>query len=446
MSHFAMPVAIRTRLLVIVLAAVALILIALVAGFNLALRTALDREATHLAQARARAVLATLDTTSGHVRVGETPDDAIVDAQVWVYDRTTLVEGPQASAVAADAAAAGVAAAAPGIRDIPKLRLASVPVAIGDRTIGAVVAAVALQPYDSTTRAALVASIALGLLLAVAIALITAWTLRRALRPVHEMTVLAAEWSERDVERRFSQGPPRDELTQLAATLDQLLGRLAASLRREQRFSAELAHELRTPLSRIRAECELALGQRDADPGSAESFADIARSADEMSRTIDALVAAARHGAGHQRGVTDAAAVLERLSRRARTTTDGLVTVEVRPVPAMRIAADADLVERIVAPLLENALRYAVGCVTLDAHREADMVVIVVDDDGPGVGAADRGLIFEPGARGAAARGGGGGAGLGLALARRLANDVAGSVELEPTKVGARFAVRLPGV
>jgi signal transduction histidine kinase len=108
--------------------------------------------------------------------------------------------------------------------------------------------------------------------------------------------------------------------------------------------------------------------------------------------------------------------------------------------------ADADLVERIVAPLLENALRYATGRVTLDAHREADTVVIVVDDDGPGVAAADRGLIFEPGARGAAARGGGGGAGLGLALARRLAGDVAGSVELEPTKVGARFAVRLPGV
>jgi len=59
------------------------------------------------------------------------------------------------------------------------------------------------------------------------------------------MTRQAAVWSERDLERRFSLGKPYDEVTELASTLDRLLDRLAASLRREQRFSAELSHEQR---------------------------------------------------------------------------------------------------------------------------------------------------------------------------------------------------------
>src|SRR3954452_279421 len=93
-----------------------------------------------------------------------------------------------------------------------------------------------------------------------------AWgLLRSALRSVSRMTRQAATWSERDLDRRFGLGEPHDELTQLASTLDGLLHRLAASLRHEQRFSAELSHELRTPLSRVIAETELAL-RRERTP------------------------------------------------------------------------------------------------------------------------------------------------------------------------------------
>src|SRR4029079_6118700 len=80
-----------------------------------------------------------------------------------------------------------------------------------------------------------------------------------ALRPVAEMTERAAHWSENDLHRRFGLGPPRDELTALAAQLDRLLRRIHPDLRHEQRFSAEMAHELRTPLAGVRAEAELAL-------------------------------------------------------------------------------------------------------------------------------------------------------------------------------------------
>ena len=91
------------------------------------------------------------------------------------------------------------------------------------------------------------------------------WMLNSAFRPVVKMTNNAEAWSSEDLDRRFDMGPPHDELTQLAHTLDGMLDRLAASLRREQRFSAEVSHQLRTPLAKIKAEAELAL-RRERPP------------------------------------------------------------------------------------------------------------------------------------------------------------------------------------
>ena len=92
-----------------------------------------------------------------------------------------------------------------------------------------------------------------------AVALLSHWILGKALLPVSRMTDDAAAWSDHDLDRRFDRGEPYDELTRLAATLDAMLERLSASLRHEQRLTAELSHELRTPLARIAAETELAL-------------------------------------------------------------------------------------------------------------------------------------------------------------------------------------------
>ena len=125
--------------------------------------------------------------------------------------------------------------------------------------VGTVVAGVALAPYDETATIALVGSLGLAVALLAAVALLSHWILGKALLPVSRMTDDAAAWSDHDLDRRFDRGEPYDELTRLAATLDALLERLSASLRHEQRLTAELSHELRTPLAKIAAETELAL-------------------------------------------------------------------------------------------------------------------------------------------------------------------------------------------
>jgi two-component system, OmpR family, heavy metal sensor histidine kinase CusS len=106
---------------------------------------------------------------------------------------------------------------------------------------------------------------------------------------------------------------------------------------------------------------------------------------------------------------------------------------------------DADVVERIVAPLLDNAGRYARSRVTLSAQAVDGRVLLTVADDGPGVPTEERETIFEPGA-GQRRSNGHGGAGLGLPLARRLAKAIGGDVTLAPGQHarGAEFRVELP--
>ena len=138
-------------------------------------------------------------------------------------------------------------------------RLYATPIKRAGQRVGTVVAALSLEPYERSASRTLVASLIFAgatLMLIIAVAV---WIVRRALRPVDRMTAEAATWSESDLDHRFNVGEPHDELTRLASTFDHMLDRLASSLRREQRFSAELSHELRTPLAAISAEAELAL-------------------------------------------------------------------------------------------------------------------------------------------------------------------------------------------
>ena len=226
-----------------------------------------------------------------------------------------------------------------------------------------------------------------------------------------------------------------------------LLDRLAASLRHERRFSAELSHELRTPLARVRAESELALRRHREPHAYRHALELIQRNADQLARTIDALVAAARYEAGGERGTADAQQVAEGAARAC----SGLAAerqMNLRITPAaqrLRVGVDGDLAERILQPVLENACRYGATSVHVGIGRENSSIVYTIDDDGPGVAGDEPDRIFEPGVRGRAPRPGDDqGAGLGLALARRLARSIDGDVVADPAARGGRFLVRLP--
>jgi signal transduction histidine kinase len=436
---------IRNRLLLVVVATVAVAVVGLLAAFNLILSHTLDTNARDALRSRASASLALLEVKSGGVSVREAPDASAHDAGMWLFSGHRLLEHPPATSTV-DAAARRLAGTPGGFADVSSadVRLYAVPVLANRHRVGTVVVATSLAPYEQTRSLALVSSLVLGGVLLTLVAFAARWLLASSLRPVVRMTRQAATWSDRDLDKRFALGEPHDELTELAATLDGLLDRVATSLRHEQRFSAELSHELRTPLARVLAETELALKRERGLEEYRRALEVVRGSAEQLARTVDALVAAARYEAGSRRGTADAYTVAsEAAAACAGLAAERRLELAVEP-PAhpIRIGVERDLAERILQPVLENACRYAAGRVTVKIGRAGGAVSYSVSDDGPGVRDDERERIFEPGVRGAAANGDG--SGLGLSLARRLAHTVTGDVEAVAGSGGGRFLVRLP--
>jgi two-component system, OmpR family, sensor kinase len=434
------------RLLATALLSVALALAVLVAAFNLLLGRQLDANAADQARARATAELAAVDTNGGAVTVGEAADAGVGDSPIWVFAGDRPVEQPRLAPRVNDAARA-LAASGRSATEVPgaDVRLEALPIVQNGRRIGTVIAGVSLKPYENAKRTALVASLVLSALLLAVVAVVTRRLLKQALRPVSTMAASARAWSANELDRRFDLGTPTDELTELAATLDALLDRIADSLRREQRVTAEISHELRTPLARVMTEAELAL-RREREPGEYRTaLAAVERNAQAMARIVEALLDAARAEAGVRRGSADPNAVARHVAEACRELASGR-GVEVELVEAagvFRLDIDDELAARTLQPIVENACRHARSKVTLtvtasDGSGQAEFGVL---DDGAGVADEDRALIFEPGARGRT--GSPDGTGLGLALARRLAESSGGEVELADGLPSA-FRLRLP--
>jgi signal transduction histidine kinase len=438
---------IRHRLLLVVLAGVAVAIAGLVVGFNLILDRTLDHDSRNLARTRATAQAALLRREHGRLVVVETPGDAAADSYIWVFSGGRAIERPRAGR-RVEAAAGALSGGSARFVDVQAadVRLYAEPVVVGGDRVGTVVAGVSLAAFEQTRRIALTASVILGFLVLALVAAAASWMLRSALRPVHTMTTQAASWSELELDDRFPVGEPFDELTELAATLNGLLDRIAASFRREQRFSAEISHELRTPLARVLAESELALRRERTPEEYRHALGLVHRNAAQLTRMVDALVAAARHQTGG-RGTADAYAV----AAEAAGACAGLISsrgleLELRP-PAypVRVGVELDLAERILQPVLENACRYGESTIRISIDRDRRAVYYAIEDDGPGVDADEREQIFEPGIRGRLGLANGtAGAGLGLALARRLARGVDGNVEAAAGTGHGRFVVTLP--
>jgi signal transduction histidine kinase len=429
----------RTRLLGVSLLTLAIGVGALLVVGNVLLRAGVRDQAQSVLRARAEAQLAALNITPTSVGVRNAPNDQSLDERSWVLDGDRVVERPRGVSPNLDRAAIALgrqrrAASLDGPGDI-RLHTVPVPAPGSQRAIGSVVVGYSMEQLEDVQHEVFLGSLVFFALVMLAGALAIRRALDGALSPVARMTDDAEDWGARDLDRRFNLGPPRDELTGLAATLDGLLSRIAASRRHEQRFASEVAHELRTPIAGLRGRAELAL---DADgPGAdaerAEALKAIVDDAARLDKAIDTLMAVARRELDPSEGSVDLAALASEIDD---------VTVRVdRPVPAAE--GEADVVRRALAPLVDNARRHARTGVVLEVAGDDGRVRVAVRDDGPGLDPALGERAFDPGVRGDAEPGDG--AGLGLPLARRLARSCGGDVLAGPGPGGC-FVLELPAV
>ncbi|WP_214104528.1 sensor histidine kinase [Acrocarpospora catenulata] len=411
---------IRRRLLAVTTASVAAALLVLTIGFWAVLTRGLDQDAVRVLRSRAEATMTTVEVTPGGLAVEDPPLDQVIDDNAWVFDASgRVLAQPHAGADVTRAAAA----LKPGIQDVGDVRLLAVPAPAG----GTVVVSVSLRPYRDSARIALLAALVLDLAVLALVVVLTRQVVRAALRPVSAMTRQALEWSEHDLDRRFSWGPVRDELTGLAAGLDVLLDRVAINLRHERLLSAEIAHELRTPLARLRAEAEIALLRPRPAAELRDALRGVVTHTGELSHVVDTLLGFSR-------------TALTSAGCRIGDAVQG-PGVDFTCDPGLRVSCESELVTRILAPLRHNALTY--GCAErVTVARDGSAVTFTVTDSGPGVRPGEEELIFEPAHRGSASHLAEG-SGLGLALSRRLARASGGDVTAV-AGAGGRFVVRLP--
>jgi signal transduction histidine kinase len=254
----------------------------------------------------------------------------------------------------------------------------------------------------------------------------------------------------RDPSRRLPRPEADDEVSELARTLEDMLGALdsartdtEAMLDRQREFVADASHELRTPLTSVLANLELLAEELDGEQ--AETAQAALRSTRRMRRLVGDLLLLARADARRDqpRRPTDLGDVLlEAAAELGPVAEQHELTIEASPavVPGVR-----DDLHRLTLNLLENALRHTPpGTHVRAGTAHADGAgVLVVEDDGPGIAPELQRRIFERFVRGG--RDGGRGSGLGLAIVRAVAESHGGTVTLErPDQGGTRFVITLP--
>ena len=422
----------RLRLTVASFLLSALVAAAAVAASVAVLHVEVDATIRGRLHDRTAALVATINTSRGRIDIAGA-DDLLLDSANWVFDSTgKQVEGSHPhGAVGRAVRRLGTSTAQTTARS-GQLHLLAIPVHRKGRIVAVAVSGVDDAPYAATLASVARDGTLLGILAVLGATGLAALVLGRSLGPMAAMTQRAAEWSRHRSGSRFGLGPPRDELTGLAAVIDELLDRVEEALAAERRLTAEIAHELRSPLTLLIGEADLALMSRKTAPSEIPRYERIREAASAMARAITALLddaAAASEGAPDTVAREAVTAVV--------ATLDATVPVDVSG-PDERVAVRFVHLERMLAPILDNAIVAAATRVRVRIRADGEDVTILITDDGPGIDPAVASTLFDPGVTTKAT-----GTGLGLALARRLVLEAGGDLRVV-SATPATFELRLP--
>jgi signal transduction histidine kinase len=238
----------------------------------------------------------------------------------------------------------------------------------------------------------------------------------------------------------------RDEVGELAATLNAMLASLERARESEQRFVADASHELRTPLTALRGNAAF-VARHGADPA---VLADIEADAARLASLLDDLLALAREDAAAPAAVGGEHVDLGELARAVAAADDNATVIGEPGAETAAVRAEPVALERAIGNLVRNARTHGPegGQITItigldgdgDGAGAAGRARITVEDEGPGLSAGETAQAFERFWRGPGARSGG--SGLGLAIVRATAERHGGSVSAD----GPRFTIELPAI
>ncbi len=297
-----------------------------------------------------------------------------------------------------------------------------------------------LRDLDRTLRVGGWALVALSLLAAMFGAIIGVTAVGRILGPIRRLARGAQRVAGGELSTRIEMtGDP--DVDPLAQSFNEMAEAVQARIARERRFTANVSHELRSPLTSVLGTAELLESHADRLPEREAGLVTVlVEQVRRMSQMLLDLLEISRITADEppQWESADIAGLCKDVA--VDRGVDPMLVIGDRPV----VRTDARRLERIVGNLLDNAQRHGGGVVNVVIERDSQEFRILVDDAGPGIAEADRERLFEPFARGESG-GPAEGAGLGLAIAREQALALGGNVTVGISPDGgARFAALLP--
>ncbi len=298
----------------------------------------------------------------------------------------------------------------------------------------------ALSDLQDTLRSLARTLFAVGALTTVAGAVAGLWAGQRVLRPLAEVASAAQRVSQGDMTVRLEPSPDPD-LMPITESFNTMVDEVAVRMERDRRFAADVSHELRSPLQVLTSASSVLMNRADElDPRSRAAASLVALEAARFTDLVQDLLELARDELPLNRQDIDVAVQLTDLAA------GRVADLDLARAPA-HWSLDRRRFERVVANLLDNAVRHGGGPVRLGAFVEDARLVVEIDDAGPGVPQEERGLIFDRFGRGraASARGHSDGTGLGLSLVAQHAAAHGGTVTvLDRPGGGARFRVEIP--
>ncbi len=276
----------------------------------------------------------------------------------------------------------------------------------------------------------------------------TTWkVVGRALRPVEGIRSEVEQISDTQLHRRVPQPDGRDEIADLARTMNGMLARLDDAAARQRRFVSDASHELRSPVASIRQHSEVALSHPQRTTVSELARTVLAEDL-RVQRLIESLLLLARSDEGGLPANSVPVDLDDLVFKHARRVRVSGPRVDTSGVSAGRVLGVRGQLDQVLGNLLDNAARHARAVITLGLGPEAGDggVVLRVDDDGSGIPLAERQRVFERFVRLDEARARDhGGSGLGLAIVAEVVRSHGGTITVgDAPGGGARFEIRLP--
>lgn len=284
-------------------------------------------------------------------------------------------------------------------------------------------------------------------------AVFAAWLIaRRAMQGVQALTAVAEDISGGAMDRRITTTGHGREIDRLGEVLNAMLARIAALIQETKGLNDSIAHELRSPLTRIRGAAEMAITNEASLEQHRETAAEIVEACDELLRMVNSMLAISEMESGVARleaqPVDCSNLVADTCELFEPATEDRAISLKVETAGPAAVLGDRGKLQQAVANLLDNAIKYTSpgGIITVRVARQGEEVLVVVEDTGVGISEEDLPHVFERFYRADHSRSKPGN-GLGLGLVRGIVKMHGGRVEARSAVGrGTVFSIHLPGL